>query len=722
QKLKNINRNEERKLVFSPVELSATTPTKRNEQAQVSLLLFIFPVVLIISFGDSNKHYSVLKNRFYQFFLLTLYVVYLQHLKPLTLVLSSGGIETHVQMDDVNGSVLVFVKFDGDEHYIGRVYLELWTWYGLVANTLGRRALPNETSTNPQSGIIQQEATYEMLENRFAVGSEFANEDEAESLYFLYAKLKGFGVRKDAKRIDGNGKVKGRRWVCSREGFKPCKYLENTNRKRAARPLTRTGCRAGLRILFDEKKGAWISTILTAYHNHNLTLPHHVHYIRAHRKIHEYMVQCSGGYSEVGYMRRDVENVVASQKRKQLQDFDSESCIAYLNGKKSSDPSFYFEYTIDDEHRLGDIFWCDGGCRADYAIFGDVIAFDTTYRTNAYLKPLVVIVGINHHYKTTIFGFALLTAETEQAYTWLLVTFLHAMEGKHPKAVLTDGDKAMRKAISTTLPQSIHRLCCWHLERNAQSNVGRTEFTADFKDCMLYTKDHQDFQDKWDAMVRKHQVESNEWVKKMYVDRNLWAEPYFKWQFLGGMRSTQRCEGFNAFLNYYVNRKLRLIEFVDQIDRLMSKQREMEGKDDFDSSYGSPVLCTHLRQYEQQAGEIYTKSMFEKVRTELNKEGLLFIKGYVDDISTRTYSIGEFRKANKEWKVVFHHQTKLAACQCQLLERLGIPCSHSYTVLKAEDVQSIPECMQLMRWLKTAKINNPPQNDDQAEKVYMSKL
>ncbi|KAH9744991.1 protein FAR1-RELATED SEQUENCE [Citrus sinensis] len=389
-------------------------------------------------------------------------------------------------------------------------------------------------------------------------------------------------------------------------------------------------------------------------------------------QIHEYMVQRSGGYSEVGYMRRDVENVL---------------CITYLNGKKSSDPSFYFGYTIDDEHKLGDIFWCDGGCRVDYAIFGDVIAFDATYRTNAYFKPLF-------------------------AYMWLLVTFLDAIEGKHPKSILTDGDKAMHKVISTTLPQSIHRLCCWHLERNAQTNVGRTEFTADFKDCMLYTKDHQDFQDKWDAMVRKHQVKSNEWVKKMYVDRNLWAEPYFK----------GHCEGFNAFLNYYVNRKLQLIEFVDQIDRLMNKQREIEGKDDFDSSYGSPILCTHLRQYEQQTGEIYMKSMFEKVRAELNKEGLLFIKGYIDDISTQTYSIEEFRKANKEWKVVFHHQTKLAACQCQLLESLGISCSHSYTVLKAEDVQSIPECMQLMRWLKIAKINNPPQNDDQTEKVYMSNL
>ncbi|KAK9226089.1 hypothetical protein WN943_011136 [Citrus x changshan-huyou] len=335
-------------------------------------------------------------------------------------------------------------------------------------------------------------------------------------------------------------------------------------------------------------------------------------------QIHEYMVQCSGGYSE---------------------------------------------------GRLCNIWGC-------YCIRRNL-------SDKCLLQTPICIVGINHHYKTTIFGFPLLIAETEQAYMWLLVTFLDAMEGKHPKAVLTDGDKAMHKVISTTLPQSIHRLCCWHLERNAQTNVGRTEFTADFKDCMLYTKDHQDFQDKWDAMVRKHQVKSNEWVKKM---------------------------------------KLQLIEFVDQIDRLMNKQREIEGKDDFDSSYGSPILCTHLRQYEQQAGEIYMKSMFEKVRAELNKEGLLFIKGYIDDISTQTYSIGEFRKANKEWKVVFHHQTKLVACQCQLLESLGISCSHSYTVLKAEDVQSIPECMQLMRWLKIAKINNPPQNDDQTEKVYMSNL
>lgn len=50
-----------------------------------------------------------------------------------------------------------------------------------------------------------------MLEYRFAVGSKFSIEDEAESLYFMYAKLKDFGVRKYVKHINRNGKVKGRR-------------------------------------------------------------------------------------------------------------------------------------------------------------------------------------------------------------------------------------------------------------------------------------------------------------------------------------------------------------------------------------------------------------------------------------------------------------------------------------------------------------------------------
>lgn len=80
-------------------------------------------------------------------------------------------------------------------------------------------------------------------------------------------------------------------------------------------------------------------------------------------------------------------------------------------------------------------------------------------------------------------------------------------------------------------------------------------------------------------MVRKHKVKANELVKKMYEDKHSWLEEYLKGHFFGGMRSTQRCEGFNGYLNQYVNRKQHLTNFVDQMARLMGRQREIESYD-----------------------------------------------------------------------------------------------------------------------------------------------
>ena len=70
---------------------------------------------------------------------------------------------------------------------------------------------------------------------------------------------------------------------------------------------------------------------------------------------------------------------------------------------------------------MENIFWADSQSRLNYAHFGDVLAFDTTW-TNAYKKPLVILVGVNHHMQTTIFGCALLVDETVKTYTWVLKT------------------------------------------------------------------------------------------------------------------------------------------------------------------------------------------------------------------------------------------------------------------------------------------------------------
>ena len=48
----------------------------------------------------------------------------------------------------------------------------------------------------------------------------------------------------------------------------------------------------------------------------------------------------------------------------------------------------------------------------DYKLFGDVVSFDTMYRTNKEYRPLAMFVGFNHHRDSAIFEAALLYDET----------------------------------------------------------------------------------------------------------------------------------------------------------------------------------------------------------------------------------------------------------------------------------------------------------------------
>jgi zinc finger SWIM domain-containing protein 3 len=52
----------------------------------------------------------------------------------------------------------------------------------------------------------------------------------------------------------------------------------------------------------------------------------------------------------------------------------------------------------------------------------------------------VPFVGLNNHRKTTVFGCAILSDETEHTYGWLLGTFLKATCQQKLKSIITDAD------------------------------------------------------------------------------------------------------------------------------------------------------------------------------------------------------------------------------------------------------------------------------------------
>ena len=117
---------------------------------------------------------------------------------------------------------------------------------------------------------------------------------------------------------------------------------------------------------------------------------------------------------------------------------DAGTILQYFQKKQSENSSYFYSIQLDEDDMITNIFWADARSISDYSLFGDVVYFDKTYRTNEYGRPFAPFVGINHHKQTTFFSAALLYDETIYSFRWLFETFISAISRKKPMTILTD--------------------------------------------------------------------------------------------------------------------------------------------------------------------------------------------------------------------------------------------------------------------------------------------
>ena len=152
----------------------------------------------------------------------------------------------------------------------------------------------------------------------------------------------------------------------------------------------------------------------------------------------------------------------------------------------------------------------------DCEVFSDVMAFDTTYKKNKCNKPLVIFSRVNHHNLIVVFACALLVDKIIETYRWVLQMLLEGMSNKKPDTVVTDGDKAMRKAIKEVLSGASHRLCAWHLQRNTKTNLKHAGFLKDLKKCLYANISCEQWEAEWEKLAAKYDAHGDKWVVKMY--------------------------------------------------------------------------------------------------------------------------------------------------------------------------------------------------------------
>jgi hypothetical protein len=134
--------------------------------------------------------------------------------------------------------------------------------------------------------------------------------------------------------------------------------------------------------------------------------------------------------------KQAVKNLCAKLAQEDIKDNIGKT-MQVLESMKREDKDMQVRFQKDDEGRITTMLWCTGKNQVDYKHFGDVVTFDTTYRTNLYNLPFGIFVGVNNHYQSIVFGGVLLRHERTEDFEWEFSNFIEIMGGKQPQTILT---------------------------------------------------------------------------------------------------------------------------------------------------------------------------------------------------------------------------------------------------------------------------------------------
>ncbi|XP_039821229.1 protein FAR1-RELATED SEQUENCE 5-like [Panicum virgatum] len=549
------------------------------------------------------------------------------------------------------------------------------------------------------------------------VGMIFSTLQDAHRFISVYGQVTGFAVIKGT-----NYKHKKITFVCN----KSRKARENDTRQRKRRrdAVEHTQCRMKMTVklvadrwevtaaMNEHNHPLWCSPLLTRFFmSHKDMSDEERHFSRILQesrikpaKIMEIFRKLQGRFKNVRVRKVDVNNLKQSDRLMKTRNTDIGCTLEHVRRLQKEQPGFYYTMKTDEDCTIRSIFWTDARARLGYALYGDFIHFNTTYRTIAYHMPFASLIGINGHGKPTVFGWALLENGEVETFSWLFRTFLDVMDGKKPSIIITHQDSAIQKSIAEVFPTVFHRFSMWHVVKETAAEVGgfmvnRPGMEAELTRLITNSLTTEEFENGWKGMLEKYTAELNEHLKHMYLTRSMWVPVYFKHVFFPFIRSFGHCESTHSIFKDYVLQEDTIETFISQYNIF---QEEAVSIDRFESTLQKPIYCTR-QLIERRAAEIYTMGLFSKFPKELldasafnvfekEKDRIYTVQRVVD------YEDAEF--PNDSFTIEVDMKNKTFNCICSKFERDGILCCHVLRLFTQFGINEIPEHYIKQRWTK----------------------
>lgn len=145
-------------------------------------------------------------------------------------------------------------------------------------------------------------------------------------------------------------------------------------------------------------------------------------------KVYSIIRSFFGTMENVPFTKRALRNLCGKISREQAED-DVRKKMVVFQELGSKDQHFTYRVQADKEGRINRLMWDNGNSRLQYTFFRDVVAFDTTYRTNLYDMPFGLFVGVNNHFQNIILAGVLVCNEKVETFEWIFSEFVRMMAG-----------------------------------------------------------------------------------------------------------------------------------------------------------------------------------------------------------------------------------------------------------------------------------------------------
>ncbi|KAG6594705.1 putative protein FAR1-RELATED SEQUENCE 10, partial [Cucurbita argyrosperma subsp. sororia] len=564
------------------------------------------------------------------------------------------------------------------------------------------------------------------------VGMVFKTDNDAFEYYGNFARNNGFSIRKERSRLSPQLGVYKRDFVCYRSGFAPAKKKPIGEHHRD-RKSVRCGCDAKMYLSKEVCEGIaqWFVVQFSNVHNHELLEDDQVRLLPAYRKIHEadqerILLLSKAGFpihrivkvlelekgihgGQLPFLERDVRNFVQNRKKivqehdallNEKREIDTMELLEACKATKESDEEFVYDFTVDSNDKVEHVAWSYGYSVNAYAMFGDVVYFDTTYSSITYGLLLGVWLGIDNHGRTIFFGCVLLQDETSRSFAWALQTFIRFMRGTFPQTILTDLDPGLRDAIRTELPATKHIIPKWNILSKVSSwfslHLGShyAEFKAEF-DLLYSVESTEDFDIRWGQMVSMFGLVSDKHIDLLFSFREYWVPSYIRGCLLAQMATPAYFKSVDLFLKGVFNAQTCLCSFFEKV----GISANFQGHEHQEMQYLQAKTNIPI---EEHARSILTPFAFNALQHEL----VLAMQYAASEMADGSYLVRHFKKMDGECLVMWIAESEQIHCSCKEFESSGLLCRHALRIFIIKNYFQLPDKYYLNRWRRQSSLGS----------------